>query len=261
MGNENYRVWEYEWMVWKKAILDTVAFYKTVKLAWIGNIIGIVLTLSGFLVWGGAGAMNGQLLYLEAGLLGFIGVGIFYILVHRMSSPLILYRKQESLANKFTWNDVSIKIDKMSIPDAVCLEVSNYKSYDIQKCSGVIIYLEKSGVVVLPDDPQGPKRCLAWHKENGDTFIEKKLSRKGQPGSTRLMIITRHNRSEKTAWLATKDLSSQSATPGNISLEPGVVYKIRISWSGEVDGRRLDEYTRDYWITFRNAELEIKEVK
>jgi hypothetical protein len=96
-------------MVWKKAISDTCSFYQTSKLSWIGSGVGIAVTLLFVYIFAGLGSLMEELALLQAGIMGFIGTGIFYILVHRMSAPLVLYRKKETEANLYTWEDVEIE--------------------------------------------------------------------------------------------------------------------------------------------------------
>lgn len=136
MEKKNYRIWEYEWMVWKKAILDTIAFYQTNRLAAFGNVLGSLLTLFYVYIRGGVEVMKDQLLVIEATLFGFIGTAIFYILVHRMSAPVVLYRKKETEASRFNWD--FIVIERTEIKDgetfrAHGIKMKNGKAYDLRK--------------------------------------------------------------------------------------------------------------------------------
>jgi hypothetical protein len=109
MEKKNYRVWEYELLLWKKAINDTVKLYRTDWRAWIGNLISIVIALSTLRALVGVQAMSSQLTTVIAGLIGAVGGGLFILIVHRMSAPLILYREKEIEANKRSWRDIEFK--------------------------------------------------------------------------------------------------------------------------------------------------------
>jgi hypothetical protein len=197
---------------------------------------------------------------LIAGAIGFsiwlLGVVAYYY----YKAPFKLYHKIKPLAYKFTWDDISQEVDKESIPDALCLKVTNRKNFYIQNAIGVIVYLEKSGKIVLGYDTQGTKRLLAWHKKNGDTFHPKRLGIKGDQDNTRLLVIARCNSSEGSAYIQSANNENSAPTPDNIALEKGIAYKIRINWLGEVEGRKMDEHIKDYWITFNGQNVELRRI-
>src|SRR5687767_3749892 len=102
MDKKNYRVLAWEWLLWKKAIFDTIAFYKTNRLAFLGNLVGIAITLFAVFRLQGIEAMQNELTLLQASLWGIVGTALFYLVTHRMSAPLILYRVKEAEARKLS---------------------------------------------------------------------------------------------------------------------------------------------------------------
>ena len=171
------------------------------------------------------------------------------------------YRNALSLANKFTWNDVSIKIDNTSIPNAICLKVSNQKkNLDIQDVNGVIVCFYRYGKVILEQNSDGVKIPLPWYTKNGNSYLPNKLNRKGQPGDTGLLVISRFNPSTETAYLQSVNNESGSPIPNNIPLEIGVAYKIGINWLGQVDDRKMDNYIKYYWLVFNSQGVDLNEI-
>lgn len=163
--------------------------------------------------------------------------------------------------DKFTWNDVSITIPKLSQDDPVIvgLEVRNNKPYNIQRAIVKIVSIQKDRFVSnlnykLPLN-------LYWMLGNGEgTWGGRKLHKNGD--EPRFLCIAGRVVENANAMLMTGDAEPNSKGGSEfIEIESGSNYKITLQWFGEVDGHTLDEYRISYFLKFEDEKLHLKEAK
>jgi hypothetical protein len=85
MNKKSYRVWEYEKMVWHKALKDTFEFYKTDWRAWLLSVMPVIVALVARQYLGG---LAEEITSLSIGVAGALLAALFILIVHRMSAPL-----------------------------------------------------------------------------------------------------------------------------------------------------------------------------
>src|SRR6266496_1365219 len=153
MDKKDYKVWEYEKMVWGRALKSTVEFYKTDWRASILTGMPFIVALVARQYLGGTQAVSEELTSILIATIAALLAALFILVVNRMSAPVILYRELEIKANKYTWNDVSIIIPKLKEHNqpAVLLDVVNFKAFDIQNAAVRLSYLQKDRFPVEVD--------------------------------------------------------------------------------------------------------------
>lgn len=185
-------------------------------------------------------------------LLSWLGATIILrFLFGLVTLPSKLHFEMKKKADKFTWNDVQMKLEPIE-HYGICVIVTNNKSDYIHNAGAQLIFLQKGGKI--ESISQMP---LPWVKSNGYTWRKKKIDRKGEKDSQRILVLAQSNKKE--AWLETR-VSPEKTGTGKIPLMLDVDYKIRIKWLGEVDGRGMDEYIREYWLAYDGKSVTAKVV-
>lgn len=233
---------------------DRAAIVRTLVFVVAGGLVNALRSLDGtpitFVVNGLIGFVSGLVLWIISVLLWKI-----------FATPADLYTNMKVQADKFTWNDVDIVMDQSTIPNAVCLMVSNNKPFDIHDANGTLTYLERGEKGILTDPQLQGRRILHWYKSPGYTSAAKKLSKKGDPSSSRPLVIATFNESTGAAWMPVTNKATGSEQPEEIPLEVNVRYRIGIDFAGNVGGRRMDTHTKHYWLVFDGKQVTMRDAK
>lgn len=250
MIDKNYRVWAWEWMLWKKAVHDTIAFYKTNKLAVVGNLVGIAITLFAVFKLEGIEAMQNELTLLRASLWGIVGTTIFYVLTHRMSAPLVLYRSKEAEAHKFSWKDIEIK--EFVFPrnsgfgiglEVICDKYLGDEGYiNIPERQTYIVRVSQGGKYIL-DSATFHIPLLGGANSVYGPF-EYIRNRNGKTVGTSVdhTVFPIANWDDNQAWIVLSDGTSNSG----IRIERNVVCRVLIIFSGEINRQQSLDFFQVY---------------
>ena len=185
-------------------------------------------------------------------LLSWLGATfILRFLFGLITLPSKLHFDMKKKVDRFTWNDTPMELESIE-HYGICLAVNNKKSDYIHNAGAELIFLQKGGKIEAIS--QMP---LPWVKPNGYTWQKKKIDKKGEKDSQRILVLAQWNKKE--AWLETR-ISAEKTGIGKIPLELDVDYKIRIKWFGEVDGRGMDECIREYWLKYDGENIIAKAV-
>jgi hypothetical protein len=155
-------------------------------------------------------------------------------------------------SDKFTWNDVKIKIIDTA-PDsfpAVGLVVTNNKPYDIQKVFVQVTKIERNWFSKYNESL--PVNLPFFTKKEDDAIFDGVTLHKdgADPVS---VTVAGWNVEMKLSFLVTEPL-------GSYDLEDGANYRIKLQWFGEVDNHQLDKHEKWYTLVFDGKKIHLKEV-
>jgi hypothetical protein len=261
MNKKSYRVWEYEKMVWRKALKDTFEFYKTDWRAWLISVMPVIVALVARRYLGG---LAEEITSISIGVAGALLAALFILIVHRMSAPVVLYRVIESKANKYTWDDISVIIAKLKPHNepTVLLDVLNNKPFDIQNATVRLTSLQKDRFPVVSH--RLPLN-LCWEDDKGvirgkDSWSGRKLYKNGE--RRRALSIATWSAIENAPVITTgHPKQNQVGVEEYIQIDLNSTYTLHLEWFGEVDGQPMETYETEYSLKFDGSNFDLRKLE
>lgn len=250
----------YHGMIWGKSIQETFDHHIKDLSNLIGNILVALISGITYAVWSFVQQKTmidwlGVFVSVLTGFFGWALILLIYNLVWKI--PAKLYRKKESEANKYTWKDVEIKRLKhpKDYRPTIALMVTNKKTCDIEKVSVKLIGLSKNWI------PYEQLPLNFYWLTDGSAVLDNIVLPKNEEG-TMLLKLADWSDVEKIAGFSIGRLGTDEKKDEfiPIQIEVGAIYRIKIEWIGEINGRILEKYTSDYSFKFDGSKMAFKEI-
>jgi hypothetical protein len=261
---KNYR--EYHCKVWETAKQDTKTYFRSDWRSWIGGAISAVVSgVVVAIIENTLGIANMIPLWLSfiaifsGTIVGLIGFYIFIFLDYGLwVIPARVFRKLEIKANKYSWDDITIKIFEPKPEDSptIGLHITNTKPHDVK----VLVAIVEITRNWLFEDEEHLPLNLAWASDTKEpNWGEIQLDRDGV--DPYFLAIACWLEDLSSAYLI-MELSKKDNTRKDIyrKIDRDADYRIKLKWCGEVDGLKMEELYESYHLRFDGKKLYIKKI-
>lgn len=191
-----------------------------------GVLISAILAIIGVISLGSAGILQGVGVNAASGFWVFLAYIVLRFIANLFYFPYKIYREQERISSKYTWNEISVKV--------YCPQVSDLRGYGLKisssKPHNIILevpILESIHVnrALIPQIGHN-KYELWWYSDSG-----------GRQSSSVLL------NNQFSHWIAIGDhrdngafLYIKSFNTSKIEIAPGKTYTLKIMLQGKIDG-------------------------
>lgn len=247
----------YHKKIWRKAKSTTYNYYMSNISDWGSDIIGVILTALASALYFSFKSNNNLDLW---GALISIGVGFVGVLVFRFLYNLIweipakLHRENEIEANKYTWKDVSITPINSNYSEAKIagFVVINNKPFDIKNAHVKTTTMrEENNYFTSLNSPLS----FAWNSGDGVIRGGKFIEKQNEKNPEFIPVSNRIVENEKALLLAQNlddEIQGKSKFP---ELKQNINYVISVSFTGEVEDRKMDDLTKLYKIKVVGSDI------
>ncbi|MFN8434356.1 MAG: hypothetical protein U0V18_10060 [Anaerolineales bacterium] len=185
------------------------------------------------------------------GLIVLIAVFIYQLMVNT-AQKINGYRV---MADKYTWNDIEIKVIQPNDGERpnLFISIKNNKPFDIKKARVLVSSVTEDWLLI--DEKKLPM-YLSWLPEDVEGRTEHYTLRKDSKNPELVVFAF---------WLSKQGLAYLMTGVENdlnyIRLMENKDYHVSVEFDGEIDGHKLDQHDITYLLRFDGKKLHVKEVE